>query len=97
MKVVVRPEMSCVVEQVSIDLYEVPVTMIDNRTNEEVDMVFFITVDPNEPYALEKKVDEICKHLGYMKVSISPEKLFQTFEFDAGVTFNNLYQKQFSK
>lgn len=95
MKVMVRPELCSIVEQVSIDLYEVPVTMIDNRTGEEVDMVFFITVDPDQPYSLEKKVEEICKTLGYQRVSISSEKLFQTYEFDAGVVFNNLYQKQY--
>ena len=95
MKVMVKPELSSIVEQVSTDLYEVAVTMIDLRTDEEVDMVFFITVDPDQPYSLEKKVEEICKHLGYMGVSISSEKLFQTYEFDAGVVFNNLYQKQF--
>ena len=93
MNVKLNPNEFCVTEQVSIELHEVAVEMIDLRTDEKVNMVFFVTVN-DEPYGLEKKVDEICKYLGYKRISISSDRLEQTYNFDAGVVFCNLNAKQ---
>ena len=82
-KVNIEPEVNCYVSE-NIRIVEIPVSVIDNRDEKKHQLVFFITNDDDDEYSLRKKVNMVCKELGYSAYEIG-EPLEKQVE--AGILF----------
>ena len=77
-------------EEVEIDLIEVAVVYIDNRTKVKGEIVMTFAVRQGaEKDEYIKDVKEICKHLGFSYLGIG-EILVKKYTFDAMETFIKL-------
>ena len=77
-----KPDVNCNVAE-DISIYEVPVTVYDNRTDEQCNFVFYVTADEADQYEYRTKIKRICSQVGFSALEIGDPEVHYISALDA--------------